>query len=149
MERFLMSERFADAPEWAKKWLYWLSVAAYSVMATMGSIAMTWPRQDMNIFEWVGARGAGAAVLVSALICLASFPKHRWRWELHAVWVLGTALAVYVLVVLSYAPLADRGLLVTSLTALVLGVYARGISAIIFAVKTTGTALRFKRLARG
>jgi hypothetical protein len=150
MERFMMSERFADAPAWAKKWLFWISVTVYAILSLMGLVAMTWPREDMHLWEWITARGAGITVVIAALICLASYPAHRWRWELHAVWILGTGLAAYVLVVLSYAPLADRGLLVGSLTALVLLIYARGISAIIFGYKTTGTALRFRRnLARG
>lgn len=142
-----MPERFQRMPPWARKALFWISIGAYSILTIMGLIAVTWPRLDMELWEWLTARSAGVMVTVGSLICLASYFTHRWRWEMHHSWLVGTAMALYVLVVASYAPFADRGLLVLALTLIVLGVYARGLSLIAFAHDTTKVARRARRLA--
>jgi hypothetical protein len=132
-----VTERFGNIPPAVKRAFWWLSLLAYLILAACGLIGLTWPRVGMTPVEWFTARTAGVAMFVSALLCAVSYPVHRWRWELLGSWAVGTATAVYVLVILSVAPFADRGLLVLGWALVVIGVYCRGLQLIAFGRKTT------------
>lgn len=138
-----MSERFGSSiPPGVRRAFWWLSLAAYLILAACGVIGLTWPRVTMTPGEWYAARGAGLVMLATALVCAASYPLHRWRWELMGSWICGTATAVYVLVILSVAPFASRGLLVLGWTLVVIGVYGRGLQLIAFGRRTTSARVR-------
>lgn len=137
-----MPDRFGQVPPRIARALYWLSITAYVGMIVVGVIAATWPASRLTTAELAFGRLSAIAVIVTATWCLASYPLHRWRWEMLGTWALGIALAVLGAVIVSVDPLADRGLLAVFAVIIVVGVYVRALQLLAFAHQTTSAARR-------
>lgn len=144
-----MPERFDPAPRWAKRVLWVLALLAYALMALLALIVITWPSEGLGPAELAFGRVGGILSLVAAAVCLASYPWHRWRWEMHATWALGIGLTFVTGAVAAVDLGSSRGMLVTALLVAVVAVYTRAVSLVTFGLQTTGAALRARRMRLG
>lgn len=140
-----MPERFDPAPQWAKRVLWVLALAAYTLILILSVIVLTWPAHELSPLELALARVGGILSVIASAVCLASYPWHRWRWEMHGTWALGFALTIVTGGVAAVDLDASRGMLVTALLVVVVAIYTRAVSLVIFGLQTTGTALRARR----
>lgn len=138
-----MPDRFGRTPGWIRTTLFYVSIVAYALLTLVGVIAFFWPAGGgLSLVELVIGRTAGGVIAATALTCLASYPTHRWRWEMHGTWGLGIAVTFLAGVIVSADADSARGLLALFAILVVLGVYIRALQILLFAHQTTGAALR-------
>lgn len=123
-----------NAPRWGRISLRIIGALSYALVALAGVTGMTWPPENAPVGDHGLIVAVGAAVTVSASVCLFAVLTFRWRVELMTVWWVGASLSGYALIALAQRPLTPLlNLMIFLTTALCLTILSRGVSLLVFA----------------